>query len=63
MFSWWQQATDNVTSGHNMSTIYYPVPFPSMTYHRICKKSSMTDATSGAGSAYPSGTPEFTPTL
>ena len=30
-----------------------------MTYHRPCNQSNMTGATSGAGTAYPSGEPEF----
>jgi hypothetical protein len=30
------------------------------TYHRVCNKSSKTGATNGAGTAYPSGAPEFT---
>jgi hypothetical protein len=30
------------------------------TYHRVCNWSNMTGATSGAGTAYPSGAPEFT---
>ena len=30
-----------------------------MTYHRVCNKINTTCATSGAGTAYPSGTPEF----
>ena len=32
-----------------------------MTYHQVCN--NMTGATSGAGTAYPSGAPEFTPAL
>ena len=32
-----------------------------MTYHQVYKKSSTTGATCGAGIAYPSGAPEFTP--
>jgi len=32
-----------------------------MTYRQVCIKSTMTGATSGAGTAYPSGAPEFTP--
>jgi hypothetical protein len=32
-----------------------------MTYHRVCNKINTTGATSGAGTAYPSGAPEFTP--
>jgi len=31
-----------------------------MTYHRLCDYSSTTGVTSGAGTAYPSGTYEFT---
>jgi hypothetical protein len=32
-----------------------------MTYHRVCNQINTTGATSGAGTAYPSGAPEFTP--
>ena len=32
-----------------------------MTYHRVCNKIITTGATCGAGTAYPSGTLEFTP--
>ena len=32
-----------------------------MTYHRVCNWSNTTDITSGSGTAYPSGAPEFTP--
>ena len=32
-----------------------------MTYHRVCTYINTTGATSGAGTAYPSGAPEFTP--
>ena len=32
-----------------------------MTYHQVYKKSSTTGAKCGAGIAYPSGAPEFTP--
>ena len=31
-----------------------------MTNHRVCNKSDTTGATSGAGTAYHSGAPEFT---
>ena len=31
-----------------------------MTYHRVYSNSNTTDVTSGAGTAYPSGAPEFT---
>jgi len=31
-----------------------------MTYHRVCNKSNMTGATCVAGTADPSGAPEFT---
>ena len=34
---------------------------PFMTYQRVCNMSTMTSATSRAETAYPSGTPEFTP--
>jgi hypothetical protein len=32
-----------------------------MTYYLVCNKSNKTGVTSGAGIAYPSGAPEFTP--
>ena len=32
-----------------------------MTYHRVCRYINTTDTTSGAGTADPSGAPEFTP--
>jgi hypothetical protein len=32
-----------------------------MIYHRVCNKSNTTGATSGAGTAYSSTAPEFTP--
>ena len=31
------------------------------TYHRVCNQINMTGSTSGAGTAYLSGAPEFTP--
>jgi hypothetical protein len=31
-----------------------------MPYHQICNQINTTGATSGAGTAYPSGAPEFT---
>jgi len=38
-----------------------PILSSFMTYHRICNKSNTTGATLGAGTAYPSVEPEFTP--
>ena len=32
-----------------------------MTYHRVCNQIIMTGATSGAGTDFPSGAPEFSP--
>ena len=37
------------------------VLFSFMNYHRVCNKSNTTGGTSGAGTAYPSWAPEFTP--
>jgi len=37
---------------------HFPVLSSSMTYHLVC---NTTGATSGAGTAYPSGAPEFPP--
>jgi hypothetical protein len=31
-----------------------------MTYNRVCSKNNTTGTTCGVGTAYPSGTPEFT---
>ena len=38
-----------------------PVLSSFMTYYLVCNKSNKTGVTSGAGIAYPSGAPEFTP--
>jgi hypothetical protein len=40
---------------------YFPVYSSSITYHRICNYINTTGASSEAGTAYPSGEPEFTP--
>ena len=40
---------------------HFPVLSSFMTYHQICNKIKMTGATSRAGTAHPSGAPEFTP--
>ena len=32
-----------------------------MTYHQVCNQSNTTGSTSGTGTAYPSGAPQFTP--
>ena len=40
---------------------HFPVLSSFTTYHRICNQIKTTGATSGAGTAYPSGAPEFTP--
>jgi hypothetical protein len=41
--------------------IHHPEISSFVTYHRFCNKSSTTGATFGAGTAYPSGVPEFIP--
>ena len=38
---------------------HFQVLFSFFTYHRVCNQSNTTGATSGAGTAYPSGTPSF----
>ena len=43
-----------------MTTDKFPVLSSLMTYHEICNWSNKTGATSGAGTAYLSGAPEFT---
>jgi hypothetical protein len=40
---------------------HFPVLSSFMTYIRICNQTNTTGATSGAGTAYPSGASEFTP--
>ena len=40
---------------------HFPVLSSFMTYPRVCNTINTTGTTSGAGTAYPSGTPEFTP--
>ena len=42
---------------------HFPVLSSFMTHHRICYYINTTGATSGAGTAYPSGAPEFTPDI
>jgi hypothetical protein len=53
-----------VTNGHGYASWFCcnqnPVLFSFMTNHRVCSKSNTICATCGAGSAYPSGSPEFT---
>ena len=39
---------------------HFSVLFSFMTYHRVYNESNTTGATSGAGTAYPSGAHEFT---
>jgi hypothetical protein len=39
----------------------FPVLFSFTTYYRLCNYITTTGATSGAGTAYPAGAPEFTP--
>ena len=40
---------------------HFPVLSSFMTYHRVCNYINTTGVTSGAGTAYPYGVPEFTP--
>jgi hypothetical protein len=40
---------------------HFPVLSSSMAYYQVCNYINTTGATSGAGTAYPSGVPEFTP--
>jgi hypothetical protein len=40
---------------------HFPVFSSFTTYYRICNYINTTGDTSGAGTAYPSGAPEFTP--
>ena len=40
---------------------HFPVLSSFMTYHHVCNKINTTSATSGAGTAHPSGAPKFTP--
>jgi hypothetical protein len=49
--------TFSVVSGGFLQKNY----FTFMTYHQIFSTKKMTDATSGAGTAHPSGAPKFIP--
>ena len=40
---------------------HFPVLSSFMTYHRVCNQINTTGTISGTGTAYPSGTSEFTP--
>jgi hypothetical protein len=40
---------------------HFPVLSSFTTYYRVCNYINTTGATSGTGTAYPSGAPEFTP--
>ena len=40
---------------------HFPVLSSFMTYHQVCNQINTTGVTSGRGTAYPSGAPEFTP--
>ena len=42
---------------------HFPILSSIMTYHRVCNQINTTGATSGAGTAYPFGSPEFTPNI
>ena len=42
------------------SMVNFPVLSLFMTYHRVCNWINMTGVTSGAETAYPAGSPEFT---
>ena len=42
------------------SMVNLPVLSLFMTYHRVCNWINMTGVTSGAGTTYPAGSPEFT---
>ena len=40
---------------------HFPILSSFMTYHRVCNQIKTTSVTSGAGTSYLSGAPEFTP--
>ena len=44
-----------------VSDAIFPILFSFLTYHLVCNYSNTTSANSGAGTAYPSGAPEFIP--
>ena len=45
----------------HLTNSYFTVLSSLMTYHRVCTQINTTGVTSGAGTAYPSRAPEFTP--
>jgi hypothetical protein len=49
------------TKGKFVVTVFAIFRYSFMTYHRVCNKNNMTNAACDAGTAYPSGKPEFTP--
>ena len=52
-----------VTNNHGYVPLFVSASrsfFSFVTYHRVCNKINTTRVTSGAGTAYPSGEPEFT---
>ena len=50
-----------VQIGHQCHLKHFPVLSSFITYHRVCNQINTTGVTCGAGTAYPSGAPEFIP--
>jgi hypothetical protein len=59
--SWWRPYNFRSDDFYLTKRIPWFSSFLVMTYHRVCNYINTTGATSGAGTAYPSGTPEFKP--
>ena len=49
-----------MTKTYSVCRNHNPIISSFMTYHMVCNQSNKTAATNGAGTAYPSGAPEFT---
>ena len=54
-------ASQMTTDMFHLSQTLFPILSSFMTYHRVCNQINTMGATSGAGIAYPSGAPQFTP--
>jgi hypothetical protein len=57
----WTNLSSNTSLELYTCCKHFPVLSSFMTYHWVCNQINMTGATCGAGTAYPSGVPEFTP--
>ena len=57
----WSDSRKKFVSNKTIKLCPNPVLSSFMSYHRVCNKSNTMGVTRGAGTAYLSGVPEFTP--